>query len=95
MTKFECLKSKNIDEFAKWLDKYGVQDFAPWHNQFDEKYCCRCETEEVYDAERNRTIDYAWCEITGKCRFFQDMDKIPCCEQVIKMWLESEDNDGV
>ena len=24
MTKFESIKSKNIDEIAEWLDKYGM-----------------------------------------------------------------------
>lgn len=90
MTIFESIKSKNIDELAEWLNEHGKQDFAPWDNWFDNKYCRRCEAEEVHDVDRDFYDDYGWCEMAGKCKFFQDMDEIPWGKQIVKMWLESE-----
>lgn len=80
MKVFDDIKSKNIDELAEWLDKYGAFDNSPWIKWFDENYCSRCEPES----------EYGWCELNGKCKFFEDMDDIPCCEQMVKLWLESE-----
>ena len=90
MTVFENIKSKNIDGFAEWLNEHGKQDCALWDNWFDNQYCSRCNAEEVYDVDRDFYNDYAWCEISGKCKFFQDMDEVPWGKQIVKMWLESE-----
>jgi hypothetical protein len=90
MTVFDNFKTKNIDELAEWLNEYGMQDFAPWDNWFDSEYCCRCEAVEVHDADYHLCHDYGWCEINGKCIFFQDMDETPWGKQIVKMWLESE-----
>ena len=45
MTIFESIKSKNIDEFTEWLDKYGAFDGSPWIEWFDKTYCQKCEAE--------------------------------------------------
>lgn len=83
MTVYESFKSKSIDELAEWLDKHVIDD-SPWIGWFDRKYCNKC------DAVHYEDDDYSWCELNGKCRFFQDMPNIPDNKQIIKMWLERE-----
>ena len=95
MTVFESIKSQNIDEFVNWIDKNFAFDTAPYMYWFDRKYCRRCHAERAYDADRNKDMEYAWCESSNKCKFFQEMDEVPSAKQIIKMWLESEDNDGI
>ena len=87
MNRFDRINSKNIDEFSEWLDKYGAYDYSPWMEWWDKNYCRKCEPEIVDGKE------YGWCELHGKCRFFQEMDEIPNHKQTIKMWLEGEDED--
>ena len=86
MTKYELLKSMSIDELAEWLDKYGMQDYAPWDVHFDKNYCNCCEP-----VDNGVVYDFAYCELNGgKCRFFPDMEEYPHGKQVVKLWLESE-----
>lgn len=94
MKVFDSIKSKNIDELAEWLNKYGVQDYSPWDNWFYNKYCSECDpiekTDGIYENE------YTWCELNcNKCKYFQSMKEAPWGKQLVKMWLESEDTDGV
>ena len=91
MTVFESIKSKNIDELSEWLDKYGAMDCSPWTKWFDENYCSKCEAEEIYVSAIDAKHECAWCELHGKCKYFQEMNDIPDNKQVIKMWLETED----
>ena len=85
MNIFEKVKSmEDIDEFADFLYKYVNMDNAPWTEWFDEKYCQRCEP-EIKDGQ-----EWGYCELHGKCRFFENMSKQPTEKQVIKMWLENE-----
>ena len=96
MTNFEMIKSKNIDEFAELLSEHFGYDDAPWWKYFDNNYCKGCKPEIVLTESLNRKIDsdreveYAWCELNHKCKFFQEMDEIPDEKQIIKMWLLSE-----
>lgn len=90
MTKFESIKSKNIDELAEWLDKHGMYSGSPWMIWWDKNYCQKCEAEYTYSKVFKKEIECGWCEVNGKCRYFQDMDDIPDNEEVIKMWLETE-----
>lgn len=90
MTVFENIKSKNIDKFVDWIDENFAFDIAPFMNWFDNNFCKRCQAEKVYDMDCDKETEYAWCEVTDKCRFFQDMDEIPNVKQIIKLWLESE-----
>lgn len=101
MTKFESIKSKNIDEFAEWLDKYGAYDDSAWDKWFNANYCQKCEaitmpcdeyacidgwSHSYYYGD----IECAYCEIHKKCRYFEDMDEVPNNKEIIKMWLETE-----
>lgn len=90
MTQFDNIKSKNIDEFAEWLDEKCLSDSAPWYEWFDENYCKKCETicQQTYF---HGVSEYAWCELNNdRCRFFQDMNEIPYGKDLVKMWLETE-----
>lgn len=104
MTKFESIKSKNIDEFAEWIDKYGAYDDSAWSRWFDKNYCQKCETVTMPRNEYARIVgcnhfDYCgniecgYCEVHKKCRYFEDMDKVPDNTEIIKMWLETEAED--
>ena len=61
----------------------------------DDNYCSKCESIIAYVKEFNRECECAWCELNGKCKYFQELDNIPDNKQVIKMWLEGEDDDGI
>lgn len=87
MTIFEDIKSKNLDELAKWLNEHGCDD-SPWILWFDKNYCKKCDC-IPYD-ESTPWKECAWCEVHDKCRFFPEMDGVPDCLQIVKMWLESE-----
>ena len=91
MTVFESVPFNNINKLAEWLDKYTGDDCA-WINWFDRKYCKQCDGVSI---DGDSYGDYGWCEIHGKCKYFPEMDEAPNCVQIIKIWLESEDNDGV
>lgn len=93
MTIFKSIKSKDIDEFAEWLDKYGKFDNSPWIEWFDKKYCKKCMSEYVYSKRFEKEIECAWCEIYKKCKHFPDLDWSPDNEDIIKLWLESEIED--
>lgn len=90
MTVFNMFKSKNIDELAEWLDTYGAHDTSPWILWFDSNFCRQCNEESFYDEESGVETICCWCEYHNKCKFFDYMDSIPDCRQVVKMWLESE-----
>lgn len=84
MTVFENLKSMNIDEFAEWFEKNCVHDNDPCIRWFDRTYCKNCEA--VFENE----LEYAYCELNHKCRYFQYMDEMLDNLQTIKLWLKSE-----
>lgn len=88
MTVFDNIKNKNIDEFVEWIDKHCTCGDSPWHKWWDENYCNKCNPEIGYVPELDRDLEFAWCELHDKCRFFQDdvLDN----KQIIKIWLESE-----
>lgn len=92
MTIFENIKSKNIDELVEWLDKNGAYDYSPWEKWFDKKYCRKCETVRGYLPELNGERECAWCELHNKCKYFEDMIRVPGRKQIIRLWLESESN---
>ena len=94
MTVFESIKSKNIDELVEWLNKYCCFDTAPYMDFWDKNYCDKCEPEVVDDPDVCGELSSMYCELHDKCKYFQNMDKIPSVKECIKMWLESEcDND--
>lgn len=90
MTVFENIKSKNIEELVDWLYKNGAYDFAPWDRWFDRVYCKKCEAIRESPKDLCGEHTCAWCEMHNKCKYFQDMKRVPDRKQIIKMWLESE-----
>ena len=90
MKNIDKLRTKNIDELAEWLDKYSNFEESPWINQFNKKYCEKCESIKGRYEDCDRELDFSWCELYDKCRFFPDMNSTPDTKQMIKMWLESE-----
>lgn len=90
MTVFESIQSKNIEELVDWLDKYSNVGCTPWENWFDKNYCKKCTTITGYLPELYGEHECAWCELHHKCKYFQDMNKIPSRKQTIRLWLESE-----
>jgi hypothetical protein len=94
MTVFENINSKNIDELVEWLDKNGASDGNPWILWFDKTYCRKCESVVGYMPnilpDWSGEHEFAWCELNHKCKYFQNMEKIPDRKQTIKLWLESE-----
>lgn len=84
MIMFENLQSMNIDEFVEWFAENCVHDNDPSIRWFDETYCKNCEC-VVKDG-----IEYGYCELNDKCRFFQHIDGALDNKQTIKLWLQSE-----
>ena len=90
MTRFEELKNMGIETLAEWLDDNCVYDGSPWCKYWDEHYCSKCDGVTAYVPDFDAECEFAWCELNGKCRFFQDMNDIPSCKEIVQMWLESE-----
>lgn len=92
MTRFEKMKLMNIDEISIWLDKYGQFDTSPWIQWWDQCYCDKCESiiGRLPDFG-NKECEFSWCEVEHKCKYFPDMSEVPENRDIIKMWLESED----
>lgn len=90
MTVFESLKTKNIDELARWINKKDTLSDYPWIRWFDKNYCRKCETVFAIVEPFDHECECAWCEAHKKCKYFQDMVDIPNNEEIIKLWLESE-----
>ena len=90
---YEVLVSMSIDELADWLDKNGIPDCSPWMNWFSEKYCEKCPSVFVeLNSEQfgNIRSEECYCENSDKCRFFEELDSMPSCKDVIKMWLQND-----
>lgn len=84
------MKEKDTTELAKWLNYHFHEAYAPWDDWWETNFCSKCETEIVTCVDSGREMSLAWCELCGKCKFFQELDKVPDSKQVIKLWLESE-----
>lgn len=97
MTVFESFKTKSIDELTEWFAKNGGYDGTPWTMWFDKNYCLKCEGVTAYVPEyHNKEMEFGYCELYGKCKFFEDVDIDDVLDDkfIIKMWLESEVDDG-
>jgi hypothetical protein len=101
MTNLENLKAMSLEELAEWLDKNTIFDDSPWLNSFNENYCIKCESLKLdyEDAEEklgidllfdHNTCDCAFCEVYGRCRFFENCESVPNNKEMIKLWLNSE-----
>lgn len=91
MKNVDKIKSKSINDFAKWLDKYCSFEDSPWVKWWNDKYCNKCPSEIGKIEGSDREIEFSWCELHNKCRFFPDMNENVSSEQILKMWLESEE----
>lgn len=89
MKQIDKFKSMNIYELIDWLDEYVAFDTAPWMKWFDQKYCKKCYEESLINASSYKDA-CAWCEVHGKCKYFQSLEEAPDSKQIIKLWLESE-----
>lgn len=89
MTVFENIKSKNVDELVEWIVKNGAYDNAQWEVWFNNNYCKKCEVVIDYTYKEYLSHEFSWCELHNKCRFFQNMDRVPDRKQVIELWLNS------
>lgn len=100
MTRFEEFKNMDIETLVEWICENGQFDGSPWMTWWDENYCQQCDPIECRYVEAKeklgiepfyeRSIECAYCELEHKCRFFMEMDEIPSCKDIVKMWLESE-----
>ena len=90
MTAFERIKQMDIDEFAKWFNDNCTHDDDPVIRWWNHTYCNVCEPEISRFAYSDEDMEFCWCELHDKCRFFQDMDNAPDNMQMVKLWLESE-----
>ena len=90
MNNFEKIQSMSIDELAEFLDEHGQFDTAPWTQWWDCTYCKNCEPIMCKYEDSETEHPFAYCEIYGNCRFFQDKDEIPNSKEIVKMWLKSE-----
>jgi hypothetical protein len=93
MNNFEKLKAMSVEELAEWLDANGMWDNSPWSKWFNSQYCHNCESIKatVKDDFGKRECKFAYCEVEHKCRYFKDMEDVPDCKEILKMWLESEE----
>lgn len=91
MTLFEKIKSMDIDELVEWFAQFDYRHGnAIWLNWFDENYCQKCEPIMGKYTDSDKEMEFGWCELNHKCKYFQDLDSIPSDEQMVRMWLESE-----
>ena len=90
MTQFEKFKAMNLDEMVDWLDEHGEFDDSPWMSWWDKNYCNNCPSETAYVPDYGREMKFAWCELHGVCKFFQEFDDVPDNKDIIKMWLNNE-----
>ena len=90
MTVFEKIKTMDINEFAKWFDEHCSHDTDPCINWWNNNYCSNCETETAKYDGTDAEDEFAWCELHGKCKFFQNADGTLNTFQMTKLWLESE-----
>ena len=90
MKVIDKLKSQTVDEFIDWLDEYCRFEGSPWIQWWNENYCSKCPAMIGKYEDSDRELEFSWCELHDKCKFFPDMDEVPDSKQIIRMWLESE-----
>lgn len=95
MKMIEKIQSMNIYEFTDFLNEYVECHSAPWTRWFDENYCKKCYAEIIQNANTSKLMEYSYCELNDKCRFFENMDfdDVLDDKRIIRMWLNSEVKD--
>ena len=89
----QFLQSCTKEQLAEFLDEHGMFDNTPWNDWFDDAYCSKCEDIEVqcdgeYAVFGSGKYICSYCELNGKCRFFDHLSENPSNLEVIKMWLD-------
>jgi hypothetical protein len=84
MTIFEKFKSMNIDEYAEWFAENCLNSDDPCIQWWDKTYCQNCKS--IIKDE----VEYGYCELYGKCRFFENMNNVPDHKQMVRIWLDSK-----
>lgn len=90
MTVFEKIKSMDINEFAEWFDNHCSHDSDLCIGWWDKTYCKNCEPVIGRYEDSIIDIEFGWCELHGKCKYFQELESTPDTLQITKLWLESE-----
>ena len=98
MNNFEIIKSKSIDEFAEWLNRIARFEDSPWIEWFNDNYCNKCEPETDYICDDIDGVEWLepyevnWCELRNQCKHFTESNDVLNIKQIIKMWLELDNN---
>lgn len=82
------LREMSNDELVEYILNYWSHDHDPTVTWFIDTHCKKCPSEEMECDGRMQKC--AWCELHHKCKFYPDLEEIPSCKQVIKMWLENK-----
>lgn len=91
MTNFDKIKAMNADELAEWLCDHFPSDDSPWEEMFSKTFCDNCPTSMGRYADGGPMMEFSWCEMhEGQCKFFPDIQGIPCGKKVVSIWLERE-----
>lgn len=91
MTVFDKIKSMDINEFAEWIAKNFLSEDEPISNWWARTYCNNCEQEKGYVEELGCELNFAWCELHDRCKYFKDINHIPKNKEVTLFWLESDE----
>ena len=91
MNNYEKIRAMTIDNLAEYLNDKWLHDNDPSMEWWNDNYCSKCESVSIYAEYLGRNLDFAWCELNGKCKFCSELDRLPNSKEVMKMWLESED----
>ena len=89
MTNFEQFKNMNMNELARWIDENVMVECAPHNIWFDKKYCSKCDPIVIVHND-GYEMEYAYCEMNDKCRFFPEHNILSDTENVVKLWLEND-----
>lgn len=76
-----------FEEVVNLIETHFIDNDCPWNDWFSEKYCNDCPSVVVKEGRFGREIDvnYGYCELHDKCRYFGHMvDE----REVIELWLK-------
>lgn len=90
MTKYEKIMSMSIDEFASWFANNCENNEDQAFTWYDKTYCSKCEKIKAFCSSKERTEEFAYCELYGKCRFFPELNEVPDVLTTVKLWLQSD-----
>lgn len=92
MTNRDAIKTAiEQDKLAEWLDRIEYCG-SPWDRWFDRKYCRDCPVIPGY-YEGKYKVSLGYCDIHDHCKYFPELGHAPSGVDVIKWWLDSEEED--